>query len=111
MQTVMLASPNWSSRWRHLRQCCIAAQVTPFVRETCDRTFMSDEDEARRHHRAIWEMREGQPDGNPIPWWRISERLGVPVSRLRAIRLAAQRIGLAEKDPPTGRVKWHPTDE
>jgi hypothetical protein len=69
---------------------------------------MSYEDEARRYHEAIWEMRECQQDGSALPWWHISERLGVSISRLREIRLAAQRIGLAVKDPGTDRVTWRP---
>jgi hypothetical protein len=69
---------------------------------------MSYEDDARQYHAAIWEMRERQPDGIPIPWWHISERLGVSISRLREIRLAAQRIGLAVKESGTERVTWRP---
>lgn len=67
---------------------------------------MSYEGDARRYHQAIWEMRDGDPDGAPVPWWRIAEHLDLSTSRLSQIRLAAQRIGLAVKDRATGRVTW-----
>jgi hypothetical protein len=69
---------------------------------------MSYEHEARQYHEAIWEMRECQPGGRSLKWPHISETLGVSISRLKEIRLAAQRIGLADKDPGTGRVTWRP---
>jgi hypothetical protein len=73
-----------------------------------ERRSVSYEDEARRYHAATWEMRERQTGGTSLPWWHIAETLGVSISRLRKIRLAAQRIGLAVKDSGTSRVTWQP---
>jgi hypothetical protein len=69
---------------------------------------VSAEEQARRLHAKIWELREGQPDGVSLPWWRISQELGVPLDVLKEIRLAAQRLGLAVKDPSNDRVTWLP---
>jgi hypothetical protein len=53
---------------------------------------------ARRYHRAIWELRENQPDG-PLPWWRIAQRLDVSIPRLERFVLPPNGSSLLTRIP------------
>src|SRR4051794_23792506 len=58
------------------------------------------EEDARRLHEQLWQLREVEK----LDWWEIERRLGVPRWRLREIRRTAQRLGLAVKEGHD--VRW-----